>query len=76
MQPFCKSSRRGFSSPDGEFKRCDPGGGVAGALRDRADVHVAVVDQPTFFASVVVAAAGEDGHAPLKRGFNARTIPL
>jgi hypothetical protein len=49
---------------------------VADALRDRADVHVAVVDQPAIFASVVVGAAGEDGHALLKRGFNARTIPL
>jgi hypothetical protein len=38
------------------------GVGVADAFRDRADVNVAVIDQPAFLASVVVAAAGEGGH--------------
>jgi hypothetical protein len=39
----------------------------AGAERERADVHVAVVDVPAFLAGVMVAAAGEGGHTPLKR---------
>jgi hypothetical protein len=40
-----------------------------GSSRDRADMDVAVIDQPAFFAAVVVAAAGKGGHAPLKRGW-------
>jgi hypothetical protein len=39
-----------------------------GSNRDRADLDVAVIDKPAFFASVVVAAAGENRHALLKRG--------
>jgi hypothetical protein len=35
---------------------------VAGALGDRAGVDVAVIDQPAFLASVMVAAAGQGGH--------------
>jgi hypothetical protein len=39
---------------------------LAGALRDRAGVHVAVVDVPAVLA-LGIAAAGEGGHALLKR---------
>jgi hypothetical protein len=34
----------------------------AGSDRDRADMDVAVMNQPALFASVVVAAAREGGH--------------
>jgi hypothetical protein len=42
-------------------------GWVARADRDRADAHVAVVDQPGLLMGVRVAAAYEGGHAPLRR---------
>jgi hypothetical protein len=45
----------------------------AGALRDRADVDVAEVDVPTVLA-LRIAAAGEGGHAPLKRGLGQQAI--
>ena len=34
----------------------------AGSDRDGADLDIAELDQPAFFASIVVAAAGKDGH--------------
>jgi hypothetical protein len=46
---------------------------VAGADRDRADVQVTVVDVPAF-VDFRIAAAGESGHALLKRGPNAPAI--
>src|ERR1700736_6068246 len=39
----------------------------AGADRDRADVDIAIVDMPAFLAGIRRSAAGERGHAPLKR---------
>ena len=39
----------------------------ASADRNRADVHVAIVDVPAFLAGIGRSAAGQDGHAPLKR---------
>jgi hypothetical protein len=39
----------------------------SGSNRDRADVHITVVDPPAFLVGVGVAAAGKSGHAPLKR---------
>ena len=44
------------------------GVGIADAPRDGADAHVAVVDPPGFLVGFGIAAAGELGHAPLKRG--------
>ena len=38
----------------------------AGPDGDEADAHVAVIDQPAFFASVVVSAASEGGHAAIE----------
>jgi hypothetical protein len=39
----------------------------AGSDRDRADIDVTVIDQPAFFASVVVTAAGKGGgHAAIE----------
>ena len=38
----------------------------AGPDGDGADMNVAEIDQPAFFASVVVAAAGEFGHAAIE----------
>jgi hypothetical protein len=35
---------------------------VARALRDRADVHIAIIDEPAFLADVRIEAAGEGGH--------------
>jgi hypothetical protein len=43
---------------------------VARALRDRANVHIAIIDEPAFLADVRIEAAGEGGHAPLKRGLS------
>src|SRR6266581_28220 len=43
---------------------------VAGADRDRAGVHIAVVDVPAFLAGFSQSAAGELGHAALKRGLS------
>jgi hypothetical protein len=39
----------------------------AAADRDRADAHVTVVDVPAFLAGIGRSAAGEFGHAALKR---------
>jgi len=44
--------------------------------RDGADMDVAEIDQPAFFTSVVVAAAGEGGHNPLKRELGEQAIVL
>jgi hypothetical protein len=41
---------------------------IARAERDRADPHVAEIDQPRFLTGIRAAAAGEGGHALLKRG--------
>jgi hypothetical protein len=41
--------------------------GITGADRDGARVHVTVVDVPAFLAGVSRSAAGELGHAALKR---------
>jgi hypothetical protein len=43
---------------------------------DRVDVHVTVTDVPARFASVSRSAAGEGGHAPMKRGLDRKTIGL
>ncbi len=40
---------------------------IARSDRDRADAHVTVIDMPAFVAGVGRAAAGEVGHALLKR---------
>jgi hypothetical protein len=40
---------------------------IAAADRDRADAHVTIVDVPAFLAGISRSAAGEFGHAPLKR---------
>ena len=40
----------------------------ADALGDRAGVHVTVIDVPAFLGGIGRAAAGELGHARLKRG--------
>jgi hypothetical protein len=48
----------------------------AGSNRDRADVHIAAIDQPAFFASVVVAAAGEDGHGEMIPPIGPEVKPL
>jgi hypothetical protein len=39
-------------------------------------MDVAEIDQPAFFASLVVAAAGEGGHNPLKRELGEQAIVL
>jgi hypothetical protein len=46
----------------------------AGAHRDRAGLHVPVIDVPAFLAGMGRSAAGEGGHALLKRGPETRTI--
>jgi hypothetical protein len=48
--------------------------GIARADRDRAGVHIPVVDVPAFLAGISRSAAGELGHAPLKRGLSARAL--
>jgi hypothetical protein len=40
---------------------------VADASCDGADAHVTIIDVPAFLAGVSRSAAGEFGHAPLKR---------
>ena len=50
--------------------------GGHGSHRDGADMDVAEIDQPAFFASLVVAAAGEGGHNPLKRELSEQAIVL
>jgi hypothetical protein len=39
---------------------------IAGAHLDRADLNVAVIDQPAFLLGFVIAAAGEGGHGSIK----------
>jgi hypothetical protein len=39
----------------------------ASANLDRADMHITEIDVPAFLAGVSRSAAGEFGHAPLKR---------
>ena len=48
---------------------------VADASCDRADAHVPVIDVPAFFAGIGRSAAGESGHAPLKRRQADKQIP-
>jgi len=43
---------------------------VADASRDRPDANVTVVDVPAFLAGIGRSAAGESGHAALKRGLS------
>jgi hypothetical protein len=50
--------------------------GIPDRTANRADLHVAVVYPPAFLMGVGIAASGELGHAPLKRGCAARTILL
>jgi hypothetical protein len=45
---------------------------VAAADRDRADAHVTIVDVPAFLRGSGRSAAGEFGHAALKRGLTKR----
>jgi hypothetical protein len=40
----------------------------AGALGDRADAGLALINVPAFLMSIWFAAAGDGGHDPLKRG--------
>ena len=47
---------------------------VAGADRERASMHVAVIDVPAFVSSFRIAASGEFGHALLKRGVRHQAI--
>ena len=47
---------------------------VADASCDRADAHVTVIDVPAFFAGIGRSAAGESGHAPLKRGLGGSAL--
>jgi hypothetical protein len=39
------------------------GGWIAGANADRADMHITIVDQPSFLIGVTIAAAAEGWHA-------------
>jgi hypothetical protein len=48
--------------------------GIAGADRDRAGVDIAVIDVPAFLAGFGRSAAGELGHAALKRGLSRRAL--
>ena len=47
----------------------------AGADRNRAGLYVAIVDVPAFLAGIRGSAAGESGHAPLKRSHGREIIP-
>ena len=40
-------------------------GSTARSHADRADLHIAIEDEPRFFAGVWIAAAGQGGHAPM-----------
>jgi hypothetical protein len=44
----------------------------AGADLDRAHMHVTKIDVPAFLGRIGRSAAGEFGHAPLKRGLSRR----
>ena len=44
--------------------------GIAAADRDRAGVHIPVVDVPAFLAGFSRSTAGEFRHTPLKRGLS------
>ena len=44
---------------------------IAAADRDRPDADIAIIDMPAILASIGRWAAGESGHAALKRGRNA-----
>ena len=48
---------------------------AAAADRDRADPHVPVIDVPAIFAGIGRSAAGEGGHAALKRRRAGKQIP-
>jgi hypothetical protein len=48
--------------------------GNAGADRDRADMHIAVIDVPAFLVDFGIAAAREFGHALLKRAATFKQI--
>src|SRR5712664_907758 len=48
---------------------------IADAPRDRPDADIAVVDVPAFLAGIGRPAAGEGGHAALKRGRVDKQIP-
>jgi hypothetical protein len=48
----------------------------ADADRDRADLNVAIVDVPAFLAGMGRSAAGEGGHALLKRDLSGQAINL
>jgi len=47
---------------------------VAGTDRDRAGVHIPVIDVPAFLGGVSRSAAGELGHAALKRGLTSQGL--
>jgi hypothetical protein len=74
-------ARRGtscaFARPRARIEATPPfpprrGAGIADALHDGAGVHVAIVDAPAFLREVTIVAAGEGGHALLKRGLRRR----
>jgi hypothetical protein len=70
----CRSDARPDTIPDRSRTASPMGSGRAGCrIEPRSCRHGR---QPAFFASIVVAAAGEVGHTPLKRGVRSRTIPL
>jgi hypothetical protein len=48
--------------------------GVADAFRDRADLHVAVVDAPAFLRETAIASAGEGGHGPIISPIRPQTV--
>lgn len=48
----------------------------AGADRDRADTHIAVIDVPAFLAGFRIAPAGEFGHPLYKRALSELAIAL
>ena len=48
----------------------------AGADRNRADLHVSVIDVPAFLASIFRSAAGKGGHAPMIPPISPAVKPL
>ena len=48
---------------------------ITDAPRDRSDANVTVIDVPAFLAGIGRAAAGESGHAALKRDFAGEITP-
>ena len=47
---------------------------IAAADRDRPDADIAIIDMPAILASIGRWAAGESGHAALKRGLSGSAL--